>query len=198
MTNAPIILRGAVMVDPHEYTAADVNFEVIGKHLADIIRWNGATEEQFSVAEHSLYMADLLELDKSRDIWLPDHFRRMRLCVLLHDAHEALVGDAAAWLKESVPEIGGWCKCFDRAIYEAAGVGLPNDTERIFIKQYDAMSAAREIEELFPEGPNRDALQKRHQDIYGVGVPRMPLYRADSRRDAADYWTASVMVLVGQ
>lgn len=62
----------------------------IAHHLAHICRFNGACRVHYSVAQHSVMVADLL----------PDE---LKLWGLLHDATEAYVGDMVRPLKRNMP-----------------------------------------------------------------------------------------------
>lgn len=74
------------LLDP---SPLDVEIEDIAHGLARVARWNGQTsgENIFSVAQHSLLVERLSRLTH------PDIDPRWRLCVLLHDAPEYVIGD---------------------------------------------------------------------------------------------------------
>lgn len=72
------------LMDPHP---DDVQLDDIGKALANISRWGGQTRHYYSVAEHSIRVAMLVE---------PHH----RLQALLHDAAEAYLGDIPTPIKQ--------------------------------------------------------------------------------------------------
>jgi 5'-deoxynucleotidase YfbR-like HD superfamily hydrolase len=74
--------------------ADQVCIEDIAHHLANTNRFNGATREAYSVAQHSCHVADLL----------PPALKRVGL---LHDAAEAYVGDWTRPLKIALRSIGG-------------------------------------------------------------------------------------------
>jgi 5'-deoxynucleotidase YfbR-like HD superfamily hydrolase len=63
-----------------------VNIVDIAHALSMICRFTGHTEEHYSVAQHSLIMSEMLP-------------QNLKLQGLLHDAHEAYVGDVSAPLK---------------------------------------------------------------------------------------------------
>jgi len=71
-------------------TPAMVNLPDIAHALGHICRFTGHTSMPYSVAHHSLLVADLVE---------PEH----RLQALLHDAHEAYIGDMSTPLKWLMP-----------------------------------------------------------------------------------------------
>jgi 5'-deoxynucleotidase YfbR-like HD superfamily hydrolase len=79
------------VLDP---TPMDVEIEDIAHGLSFVARWNGQTvgDWPYSVAEHSLLVADLLG----------DPDPRWRLAALLHDAPEYVIGDVIAPVKAQV------------------------------------------------------------------------------------------------
>lgn len=74
----------------------------IAHHLARITRFNGGTHTPYSVAQHCCVVADILQGQK--------HSALLVLRGLLHDAHEAYVGDVISPVKlqlfggEDIPE----------------------------------------------------------------------------------------------
>jgi len=74
------------LLDP---SPLDVELEDIAHGLARVARWNGQTsgDNIFSVAQHSLLVERLSRRTH------PDLDPRWRLCVLLHDAPEYVIGD---------------------------------------------------------------------------------------------------------
>lgn len=66
-----------------------IAIEDIAWHLAHIRRFNGATVQPISVAQHSIAVADAV----------PTSFRA---AALLHDAHEAYLGDIIQPIKEAL------------------------------------------------------------------------------------------------
>lgn len=63
----------------------------IAHHLANLCRYNGATWRHYSVAEHSLLVATILRLRGESPA--------VQLAGLLHDAHEAYLGDVSTPIK---------------------------------------------------------------------------------------------------
>ncbi len=70
-----------------------VSFDDIAHHLARTARFNGATRDFYSVAQHSCLVSDLLP-------------PKLKLVGLLHDATEAYVGDWTRPLKISMRQLG--------------------------------------------------------------------------------------------
>lgn len=80
----------------HVFNFADlstlrIRLDDIAHHLAHICRFGGACRTHYSVAQHSMRVADLCP---------PEH----RLVALLHDATEAYIGDMVKPLKVRLPE----------------------------------------------------------------------------------------------
>jgi hypothetical protein len=76
----------------------------------------------------------------------PDGLPAARVTVLLHDAHEAYIGDVSTPLVQALdafcqgafgPLLSAYKLRLDRAIYRAAGVNLPDEVERAAIKTHD-------------------------------------------------------------
>ncbi|MDP3133715.1 MAG: phosphohydrolase, partial [Burkholderiaceae bacterium] len=78
---------------PAEPRIDGIDIEDIAHGLAYQCRFNGQTSAFYSVAQHSLMVADLV----------PPALRR---AALLHDAAEAYLGDMVKPLKALVPDFG--------------------------------------------------------------------------------------------
>lgn len=89
-----------------------INIRDIAHHLALINRFNGATETPYAVAQHSVLVADLLLAKKQ-----PAH-----VCLggLLHDAHEAYLGNVPTPVKEML--FGPVASRYDHAAFVFDGV----------------------------------------------------------------------------
>lgn len=123
-----------------------VDFHDIAVGLANQCRFTGAMRDCFShysVAQHSVLVATLV----------PHEYR---LRALLHDAHEAYVGDTASpmkWLlEEATPVaakfIGVLTDEWDKAIWERAGLRPPTDDEALIVKNADTVALAIERRDL--------------------------------------------------
>ena len=124
------------LLDP---TPVDIEIEDIAHGLAFVARWNGQTHGDlpYSVAEHSLLVEHLLgRLDPAAD-------PAARLCALLHDAPEYVIGDMISPVKAAVgPSYGE----LDGKLQTAINLrfGLPAKTpDRLkrLIKRADRLSA---------------------------------------------------------
>jgi uncharacterized protein len=98
----------------------DIEIEDIAHGLARVARWNGQTkgDHAFSVAQHSLLVeAIAVHRDSALD-------RAARLCALLHDAPEYVIGDMISPFKAA---LGVDYKAFERKLLAAIHLrfGLP-------------------------------------------------------------------------
>lgn len=128
---------------------ADIRLADMVHHLSRTCRYLGGCRPHYSVAQHSCIVAGLL---KEED----------RIHGLLHDGHEYLLGDMASPVKETIAFIvadfkRGWnhlTMVADRAIYQAAGVPMPNEEQRAAVKRADLVALAIEQREILVS-PNR-------------------------------------------
>ena len=126
----------------------------IAHHLALLNRFVGATRQPYSVAEHSLHVCDyLIEL-------YPDD-RELALYGLLHDAHEAYLGELispAKWQMRAEAGVDAYealAERLDKAIFQAAGLP-PAMSPRIAlaVADADAVMLATEARDLMSPHPD--------------------------------------------
>lgn len=131
--------------------------EMLGK----IARFNGATDgPPYSVAQHSVLVADLVPPD-------------VRPYALLHDFHEAVLGDPITPVKYAMMDtalndgeryairraIGLPQRFADQRIYSGAGLGETTHIKHLgHIKQADSRALLLESRRLFPHSPGRREL----------------------------------------
>lgn len=130
-----------------------IDIEDIARHLSIINRFTGAIRFPYSVAQHSLYVSMLLpESDQIHG--------------LLHDAHEAYIGDISTPLKHSSDRqwLNILCRNLDGAIYEALDLELPDAAQCIRIKRADMQAMADEKAFLKPHSKSDWA-------EYGIPAP---------------------------
>lgn len=154
--------RAVDLVDPR---SDQMHLLDISIALGRLPRFNGHTEgaRVFSVACHSLLVADLLPRDSTP---------RLRLIALLHDAHEFATGDISSPMKTALRAFGG---PFDSlliiqqrlqsCIHLAAGLGEIGEDEADAVKQADLLALALEARDLMPEP---------HPRPWGVPFPPIP------------------------
>ena len=113
-----------------------IHLEDIAHGLAYQCRFNGQTSEFYSIAQHSLMVADLVPPE-------------LRLAALLHDASEAYLGDVVKPLKALLPNYKDIEKNVEVLIARHFGIPL----EIMFdprIKEADMIALATEKRDLMP------------------------------------------------
>lgn len=145
--------------------ASDVRLEDIAHSLAHICRFTGHTKAHYSVAQHSVLVARHVLYDapnRPRPAVLPDW---LGLAALLHDAHEAYLGDWSRPLKVAMRQVSesdplrSLATRHDDAI---AGWAWPNATaeeatsrfQHWTIRNADARLLATEARDLLGPPPN--------------------------------------------
>lgn len=76
-------------------TKKEICIEDIAHALSRICRFNGHTENHYSVAQHSVYVSQLVPPGD-------------RLAALLHDATESYIGDMVSPLKKLIPDFSAY------------------------------------------------------------------------------------------
>ena len=129
----------------------DVAIEDIAHGLAYQCRFNGQTQDFYSVAQHSLIVMQIV----------PEEYR---LAALLHDAAEAYLGDMVKPLKNLFPEFSTIEARVMEIIGHRFGVDLANLHPSI--KQADRIALATEKRDLMPHSTEPWA--------YLVGIEALP------------------------
>ncbi len=109
------------MVDLVNTSPDTIYLPDVARHLSRIARFNGATRgEVYSVAQHSVLVADLVE----KFYRITDPLVVMQ--ALLHDAHEAYLGDITTPLKNA-PGMRAALRRIESQIIDAVytGLGVP-------------------------------------------------------------------------
>lgn len=144
-------------IDLVEPTPDQIDFKEIAFTLANINRYAGAAEGNVSVAKHSLIVCDCVD-----DVYKP--------YALLHDAHEAYIGDittpatrAIAAMAERVAGLnaGGIVlsalkhlkERHDDAIWIAAGLPAPSSKVLNHIKAADIIALQTERRDFLAKSP---------------------------------------------
>jgi len=175
-------IRSGHMVDLLHPRVADINFVEIADALAKLNRYAGNSTSPISVAQHTLIACDAATTP-------------MKPYVLLHDAHEAFIGDITrpAWAaiewefekdyEDATPlrlALGRVKDRLDRAIHAKAGLAEPTPATMIAIAQADLTALVTE---------RRDFLC--HSDMpwaaeVEAASPLAKVYRPMEWTDAAD------------
>jgi uncharacterized protein len=121
-----------------------INLRTIAHHLSLINRFTGATCRPYSVAEHSLLVCKIAEIEFQLDV-------HGLFAALMHDAHEAFVNDLATPVKD---EMGApWHTLesrFTRVIRNSFALNVASTTHAKAIKQADLIALATERAQLLP------------------------------------------------
>ena len=159
------------LINPTDPAADAITIEDIAWALSRIPRFAGhtITEVPYNVAQHSVYVSKLLEtfyrnkgkfddfpnldalVDLAAEAFTGFNFdeeqKYLMLVALLHDAHEAYLGDIPSPVKK-IPELREAIHLmelkFDLAICNKFGIVEPNDAQRKLIKFFDKLAQAIE------------------------------------------------------
>jgi hypothetical protein len=132
-----------------------ISIRDIAAHLSKICRFAGATQVFYSVAQHSVLVSNLMA----------EYGPHAQMYGLLHDAHEAYIGDIPQPVKDLLNRslgLGGeWLPLYDltgdldRAIHTRAGlVWPPQPATCKAIRHADLRALATEKRDLMAEGPS--------------------------------------------
>jgi 5'-deoxynucleotidase YfbR-like HD superfamily hydrolase len=119
---------------PQNPRVEDIDIEDIAHGLAYTCRFNGQTTAFYSVAQHSLMVADLVP-------------NELKLDALMHDAAEAYLGDVVKPLKALLPEYRAIEEHVNNIIAKAFNLG---DCCHPAIKRADLIALATEKRDLMP------------------------------------------------
>jgi hypothetical protein len=112
----------------------DIRAQDLGRALAMTCRFGGHVREFYSVAQHSVHVAQLLPPS-------------LQLHGLLHDAAEAYIGDLITPVKEHMPGFKELQARIEYVIFEAFGL-RPTEQERDAVKRADLIMLAVEHRDL--------------------------------------------------
>lgn len=163
--------RSGLTLDLLNPTADMIVWADIAEALAKACRFGGHCRGFYSVAQHSLVVAQLMP-------------RRWRAYGLLHDAHEAFTGDLISPLKALIGEpIRTIERRLDALIYDAAGIAPPTEEIAASIKHADVVALATE---------RRDLVDPSHRTpwtiLEGVEPADMTIRPFESWRHGRDRW----------
>lgn len=112
--------------------------KVIAASLSKLCRFTGHTRNFYSVAEHSIMVSKLVP--KEYALW-----------GLLHDAHEAFIGDIATPLKSHIgANISGYEHRIDAALCKSLNIPYPSPMMHKNVKDADLVALAIEAFYLMP------------------------------------------------
>lgn len=161
--------------------------EEIAHALAQINRFTGHASRPYSVAEHSLLVATIAEGEGASPV--------QQLAALLHDAHEAYVGDLSSPAKWA---IGQPWEIFESvheaAVHNALQIRSTMVAHRASIKRWDLIALATERRDLLKFDPATSA-PWRILDTPGHEVEPIAL-RLDSEVRWNTTWTMWVQLFI--
>ena len=134
-----------------EIDSWEFDIEEIAHHLSHICRWNGALHSFYSVAEHSWILANYFkELDEEE----------LARYALLHDAHEAFVGDMSRGVRLSIDPTGykRLCSNIQYGIQKQFGLQHSQETTPVAVQNADNSILYNEKEQGIVGGENIDLL----------------------------------------
>ncbi|WP_339079658.1 phosphohydrolase [Pseudomonas sp. TMP9] len=141
-----IILHSAREFDLLNARADLITTLDIAHALSLICRFNGHCSRHYSVAQHSLLVADIVQSQ--------GHSPEIQLQALLHDAAEAYVGDMVRPLKLLLWEANGEFDAIEEHVWRAVCERFDLELELpACVHQADMIALATERRDLLPEHP---------------------------------------------
>jgi hypothetical protein len=123
--------------DPECPKSTQIELLDIAVALSRIPRFTGHTAFPYSVAQHSMLVADLIKQNE-RD---PDVVQRLQILAMLHDADEAYTSDIPSPVKQLLkPTISQIEHKIMTAIYRHFNIEPPTKKEQSILKYYDILA----------------------------------------------------------
>jgi len=140
-----------VTVDLRYMDSSTIDILDIAQGLSQINRFTGQASRPYSVAEHSLFVVQLLE---RRGVTSP----HVLMAALLHDAHEAYFGDMSTPLKQMLDQAtGGALRLEERRVQMAVlrhfHVLVPSSACGDLVRWADLTALSTERRALMPASP---------------------------------------------
>lgn len=135
-----------------------VSLRDVAHALSNLCRFTGHASRFYSVAEHSVHVSRRVAADVGR-LGLP---RRAVWCALMHDAHEAYLGDVASPIKAAMSAMGGtsWTsfeRGVERCVRERFDCAFERDSSiASAVLEADLRMLATEAPQVLPWPPPRD------------------------------------------
>ena len=130
------VSRSGIIWDVAEPTESMIYWPDLAESMAKQCRWNGHCRGFYSVAQHCVLVSKLVD-------------PTLRAHALLHDAHEAFLGDIIRPVKvvlgDALKDVE---KRLDQVIYGAAGLDKLTDVQRDRIKDADMRALATERRDI--------------------------------------------------
>lgn len=142
------ITYSGIDIDPLNPRPEQIKLIDIAHALSNVCRFGGQCPTFYSVACHSMYVADLLP-------------RRLAIEGLLHDASEAYCGDMIKSLKVLCPDYQAVEKRFEAAIRERFCLPAQQDAQdKLEIKRADIAALLAERRDIFHDRREYDEIAK--------------------------------------
>jgi 5'-deoxynucleotidase YfbR-like HD superfamily hydrolase len=150
---------------PLDPQAGDICIRDIAHHLSLVCRFGGAVRAHYSVAQHSLMVADILPPS-------------LKLHGLLHDATEAYVGDMVRPLKLFMPEYREVEQRVWSAVVERFNLPELNESLEAEVKRADNRALMTERRDLLLHFPHKWSVKEppvtAGESVYAPIVPLSP------------------------
>lgn len=125
---------------PHHVRNRDIT-----RALALTCRFLGHLDTFYSVAEHSLLVCDLALAHGDTEAAIP---------ALMHDAHEAYMGDIASPQKKMIEGAAPFERAMEAVVREALGLPTPEDPVWERVRTFDILMLHREVATLRNQPPD--------------------------------------------
>ena len=182
-----IVTRSGAHLDLANPSPGSIVRGDIAAGLSGACRFAAQTEVFYSVAQHAVLVADLVEVFLREEGDLSAPRTAGLIAALHHDSHEAFMSDIPAPLKKILPEYDRIANGLDRVIFEAIGLG-PGVRDGKFgdlIDRADMVARCIEAEEIIPASADlvlANAGQVAEHDLsLGRDLWRNPLVPAEAR-----------------
>jgi len=126
---------GGHKFDFDDLTNNTIKITDIAHHLALVCRFTGACKHHYSVAQHSILVAQLCP-------------KKARIHGLMHDAAEAYLGDVSRPLKKWGLEVKGFEEKVLQSIYHALNLEWPEEYVQQAVKDSDNIALSIEAKQL--------------------------------------------------
>ena len=123
-----------------EPKARDIDIRDIARGLAHTARWGGQTTHYYSIAQHSVSVAELISTVSGVSYSL-----ELRRWALLHDAAQAYIGHITGPMRSMYPAIIGLEGIIMRVIADKFALGWPMPEEVCIANQIVKSMEAREL-----------------------------------------------------
>jgi 5'-deoxynucleotidase YfbR-like HD superfamily hydrolase len=146
-------------LQPHQVVLDD-----IAHHLTNINRFGGSLDfyYHYSVAEHSVRIAEYIMHDKGRD----DSTRtRLARIALLHDATETYLGDLPSYLKPLLPDYKALEEKVQQVIFNRFNIEYTK-SDMTTLKTLDKSIAINEARTFVPQHFDKFLKHTEHKPLY--------------------------------